>query len=87
LFQTRPLRAVRFNLDGTLLDTANDIALALHAAGLTLGVVTRWSPISSSALLVRGWPCAALRHGSSCRDCLVSGEGVQCTAVAWKFGK
>lgn len=54
-FSGRPLDAVLFDLDGTLLETARDIALALNRATAELG----WPPLSEAVvrrLIGRGAP-------------------------------
>jgi phosphoglycolate phosphatase len=55
-----PLRAVLFDLDGTLLDTAGDISLALNRAIAEFG----WAPVAASEtrnLIGRGGPVLVQR--------------------------
>lgn len=59
-FRGRPIEAVLFDLDGTLLDTAGDIALALNRAGAEHG----WSPVADDAvrlMIGRGAPTLVTR--------------------------
>ena len=59
-FQTRPVQAVLFDLDGTLLDTANDIALALQRAMADRGLSAP-APEQVRTMIGRGAPMLVQR--------------------------